>query len=414
MSADRSVSERAAVQPDSPSDQHVGSSDQQVGSLQPDGVPFLDLRVPAEEGSRLLAAIDRVFRHGRLVDGPEVREFESQVAERTRRQFAIGVGSGSDALYLALRALDLVAGDEVITTAMSWIATANAIALTGARPVFADVGDDFQLDPDSVARLVTPRTRAILVVHYHGHMADLGRLGDIAERHGLPLIEDAAQAFGAIDAVGRVAGESGLISCFSMNPMKGLAACGEAGLVLTNDAEIASRVDSLRYNGVLASNNNSGRAGPREVCLEPSINARLDTVQAAILLERLKTIDASISHRREAAALYDGELRDVDEVLSLPSESDGAQPVYYTYTVRVTRRDGLRAHLAACGIETKIRHPHLMPEQPAYREHAKGEWGHARKLLETCVSLPIHDKISPDAVRAVTSTIDQFFREDPS
>lgn len=359
-------------------------------------VPFLDLRVlDAEERAELATAVEEVLSHGRIVLGPEVARLEGEVAERCGRRYAVGVNSGTDALYLGLRSLGIGPGDEVITTALSWVATANAIALTGATPVFADIGEDLNIDPESIEPLMTARTKAILPVHYTGKICDMRSIVEIAERHGLLVIEDASQAFDAVYR-GRKAGSFGDIGCFSMNPMKVFAACGEAGLVVTDREEIYDRLTVLRYAGVV----------DRELCVTPSLNGRLDTLQAAILLKRLPRVERVIERRRRIAARYTMQLGGVVET---PSESEGQRDVYYTYTIKAQRRDELKEFLEAEGVETKIQHRYLMPEQPAYRGAPRGELANARRLVKQIVCLPAHEKMTYDQVDYVVERIHEFY-----
>jgi dTDP-4-amino-4,6-dideoxygalactose transaminase len=361
-------------------------------------VPFLDLRIADDaERRELLQAVERVFRHGRIVLGPEVIELESQVAAQCGRKYGIGVSSGTDALFSALRALDIGPGDEVITTSLSWIATANAIAMTGATPVFADIRDDLNIDPESVRRLVGPRTKAILPVHYTGKMCDMPALMNIALQHKLRVIEDASQAFDA-EVHGRKAGNFGIVSCFSMNPMKVFAACGEAGMVVTDREDLRDRLIRLRYNGTIN----------REECVEPSLNGRIDTLQAAILLERLPGVAQIIERRRQIARWYDELLAGYVET---PRESPGCRDMYYTYTIRSPRRDALRAHLEALGIETKIHHPILMPHQPAYRNAVRGEFRRAEQLVRQVLCIPMHEKLSGADVYYVADGIRSFSKK---
>lgn len=311
------------------------------------------------------------------------------------RRYAVGVNSGSDALYLGLRSLGIGPGDEVITTALSWIATANAIALTGATPVFADIGDDLNIDPSSVFRLLTPRTKAIVPVHYTGKVCHMSALMALATDHRLLLIEDASQAFGASFRQRR-AGSFGDVACFSMNPMKVFAACGEAGLVVTDREDVQERLVALRYSGTV----------DREKCIEASLNSRLDTLQAAILLKRLAHVEAIIHTRREIASWYDQALADV--VLT-PKEAPGEYDIYYTYTIRAGRRDELKLFLEASGVETKIQHPYLMPEQPAYRASARGDFPNARRLAQQVLCIPANEKISRKDVDYVAACIRKFY-----
>jgi dTDP-4-amino-4,6-dideoxygalactose transaminase len=364
-------------------------------------VPFLDLRITDETARQdLLAAVDAVFRHGRLIQGPEVQELESQVATRCGRRYGVGVNSGTDALFLGLKSLGIGPGDEVITTALSWIATTNAIALTGATPVFADVRDDLNIDPASVQELITPCTKAIMPVHYTGKVCQMSALMQIAEAHGLCVVEDASQAFDACYH-GRKAGSFGVIGCFSMNPMKVFAACGEAGMVVTDRADIYDRLLALRYNGTVN----------REMCIEVSLNGRLDTVQAAILLRRLADVDAIIRKRREIASWYNEQL---SGIVHIPTEAEGEWDIYYTYQIRTPQRDALKAFLEANGVETKIQHPYLMPEQPVYLDRVRGRFPNAQRLVQQILCIPANEKLTRADVDYVAGCIRAFYGQSPS
>jgi dTDP-4-amino-4,6-dideoxygalactose transaminase len=358
-------------------------------------VPFLDLRIAdADERQALLSAVERVFRHGRIVLGPEVGELEEAVAKHCGRRYGVGVSSGTDALFFALKALDLGPGDEVITTSLSWIATANAIAMTGATPVFADIRDDLNIDPESVEQLIGPRTKAILPVHYTGKTCEMAALTAIAEKHGLHLVEDASQAFSA-EYRRRKAGSFGALAAFSLNPMKVFAACGEAGMVVTDREDLRDRLVRLRYNGTIN----------REECIEPSLNGRIDTLQAAVLLERLPRVRRIVESRRQIASWYDEMLAGV---VAVPLEAPDCRDIYYTYTIRGSRRDELRAHLEANGIETKIQHAILMPLQPAYRARSRGHFPRAQQLVRQILCIPAHEKLSRSEVAYVANCVRSF------
>lgn len=359
-------------------------------------VPFLDLRIEdPEERRELNAAVDAVFAHGRLVMGPEVEQLERTVAEFCGRRYAVGVNSGTDALWLTMKTLGLGPGDEVITTALSWIATTNAIALTGATPVFADVGDDLNIDPASVRRLITRRTKAILPVHYTGRLCDMTALSAIAKERGLALVEDSAQAYGA-ERDGKRAGAFGDLACFSMNPMKVFAACGEAGMVVTDDEAQFEKLVALRYNGCVN----------RETCIEPSANGRIDTLQAAILLVRHRRLSALLARRAANAAYYDEAL---DGVVETPPAEAGRH-AYYTYTIQADRRDELKAFLETKGVETKIQHQLLMPEQPAYRNKARAETKNAKRVKQRILCIPAHEKLTAEDLDHVAEAIREFFK----
>jgi dTDP-4-amino-4,6-dideoxygalactose transaminase len=359
-------------------------------------VSFLDLRVEGEERQELLDAIEAVFQHGRLVLGPEVEELENKIAQDCGRKFAVGVNSGTDALLLGLKALGIGPGDEVITTSLSWIATTNAIALTGATPVFADIRDDLNIDPHSVEKLISSRTKAVLPVHYTGKMCDMEALNKIAERRKILIVEDAAQAYGATYR-NRKVGSFGVIGCFSMNPMKVFAACGEAGMVVTDNADIRERLISLRYNGTVN----------REVCVTPSLNGRLDTIQAAVLLKRLLRVPNIIGRRRKIATRYDHLL---NGIVATPIIDQISEHVYYTYMIQADRRDELKAFLEAKEIETKIQHPYLMPQQPAYAKNVLGEFENAKRLLPRILCIPAHEKLTDEQVEFVAEAIVGFYR----
>lgn len=358
-------------------------------------VPFLDLRViDLEEKHRLLKAVETVFDHGHMVMGPEIELFEQKVASFCERIYVVSVGSGTDGLYLGLRALNIGVGDEVITTSLSWIATANAIALTGAMPVFADIREDLNINPLSVSRLITTHTKAILTVNYTGKVSDIDALEKIATQNNLFLIEDGSQSFGA-KYKGRTSGSFGVLSAISHNPMKVFAAIGEAGSVLINDNGLYERLVELRYNGTVN----------KETCMEPSLNGRMDTLQAAILLKRLEHFPELISKRRENARFYNEELQNY---VALPIEHDYEQDVYYTFTIRSSRRDELKQHLGKLGVETKIQHPLLMPEQPAYRNNVRGEFLNAQRIVKQVLCIPIHEKLNEAQLDYVVKSIKSF------
>lgn len=359
-------------------------------------VPFLDLRVTdSDERSELLEAVAGVFDHGRMIMGPEMGELERRIAERTGRRYAVAAGSGTDALFMALSAAEIGPGDEVITTSLSWIATANAVAVAGAKPVFADINDDLNIDPESVRSLITDRTKAILPVHYTGKMCRMDELTAIAQENGLLLIEDAAQAFDAKYG-GRIAGSFGDLACFSMNAMKVFAACGEAGIIVTDREDLRDRLEALRYNGTVN----------REECIEPSLNCRMDTLQAAILLKRLERVDGLIRRRRENARFYNERL---SGFVDCPVEDEGCYDVYYTYTIRAQKRDQLKEYLEAKGIETKIQHPILMPQQPAYRGKTAARFENARKLVERILCIPSSEKLSREGLEYTADHIRKFY-----
>jgi dTDP-4-amino-4,6-dideoxygalactose transaminase len=359
-------------------------------------IPFCDLRVTDPEMlQRLLARVSTVLSHGRLLLGPEVEQLEAAVATYCEKRFCVGVGSGTDAIYVGLKALGIGPGDEVIVPALSWIATANGVRMTGATPVFADIKEDLNIDPDSVLSLISPRTRAVMPVHYTGLLCEIEKLRELCKPRGITLVEDASQSFGATRHGAR-AGSFGDMACISMNPMKVFAACGEAGVVLTDDPTIVDKLKALRYNGMIN----------RELCNEPGLNCRIDTLQAAILLERLPLVDGIIERRREIAALYRSLIK---APVVHPLEPKGDRHAFYVYTVSAPRRKELSDHLERYNIEAKVRDPILMPDQPAYRVGVQGTFPRAQRLVGELISLPCFEGLSDLQVRRVCEVVNDFY-----
>jgi dTDP-4-amino-4,6-dideoxygalactose transaminase len=357
-------------------------------------VRFLNLSVTdPDERKAFHQALDNILDHGLLVLGPEVERFEESISRYTSSPYAIGVGSGSDAIFLALKALGINVGDEVITSCMSFVATANAISLTGAKPVFADLGEDLNIDPDSIRSLITPKTKAIIPVHYGGLMADMAEIQKIADEFKLQVVEDASQAFGAT-AGGRYAGTLGDIGAISLNPMKILAGMGEAGIVLTANETLRLKLETLRYNGL----------EDRKLCRWPSTNARLDTLQAAFLQYRLEQVNDLIQKRREIASYY---RQSFGHLVSCPKDIEERKHVYYTFNILTEHRDALLAHLTQNDIESKVYHP-IISHEPAYKQ-AECRTTNANKLFAKKLAIPCHEKLSDNEVQFVVDTILQFF-----
>jgi dTDP-4-amino-4,6-dideoxygalactose transaminase len=367
-------------------------------------VPFLDLRITDKKVKKsLLKAIDRVFTHGRIILGPEVEKFEKKVADYCGRKYAVGVNSGTDALILGLKSLGIGQGDEVITTSLSWVATANSIALIGAQPVFADILDDLNIDPVSVEKMITDKTKAIMPVHYTGRVCNMDDLGKISRKYKIPIIEDASQSFGALrrcsgQAGWQKAGSWGKVVCFSMNPMKILGGVGEAGVILTDEYEIYDKLIDLRYNGTVH----------KEECRFVSLNGKIDTIQAAVLLERFRFFEDFIERRRKNASFYFAQIKNVKEI-KLPYEKSIERNIYYTFTLRAENRDKLKEYLEKCGIETKIQHPILMADQPVYRNYPRDNIKNAKKILTEILCIPIHEKLRKKELVYIANSIKKFY-----
>ncbi len=364
------------------------------------GVPYVDIaRQHAPLKAELLEAVGRVIDHGTFVLGPEVEQFERELARLTGTSHAVGLNSGTDALVLALRALGIGPGDEVITAPNSFVASASAIALTGAMPVFADVGDDYLLDPDAVEAAVTPRTRAILPVHLTGRPCDMVRLSAIADRHGLAIVEDCAQAILA-EFAGRPVGSWGVCGCFSLHPLKTLNAIGDGGVLTTGDAGLADQIRVLRNIGLRS----------REDCVVWSGNSRLDTVQAAVLLVKLRYLKAWTERRRANAAYYRSALRDVAGI-RVPEDRPEEYAVYHTLVVQAERRDALREFLATRGIGTAVHYPTPIHEMKAAAGlgHARGAFPRTEAQAARIVSLPVFPELTESEIDAVVTAIREFY-----
>jgi len=356
----------------------------------------MDLSIKSKKRKeQLLHAVDQVLTHGRIILGPEVAEFEKSVATHCNARYAVGIGSGTDALYLALRSLDIGPGDEVITTPLSWIATINAIVLCGATPVFVDIGENMNINACLIEDAITERTKAILPVHYTGRMCDMGKITHIASAKDIYIVEDAAQAFGA-NIHGVMAGSYGDVSAFSMNPMKGLNAYGEAGAAVTSNETLANKLRSLSYAGTIN----------KEDCHYPSLNGRLDTIQAAMLLVNMEYMEEKIARKREISCYYTNLLKDV---IKCPEEDDTVQ-VYYNYVIRTDQRNDLKIYLDSREIETKVHYPILMPFHTAYREqYADSDLPVAKRMVGEILSIPNHEGMSDGEVEYVADSINEFY-----
>jgi dTDP-4-amino-4,6-dideoxygalactose transaminase len=343
-------------------------------------------------------AIQRILDNTSFILGDEVRTFEAAWAKHVGAAGAVGVSSGTAALELSLRALDIGPGDEVITTAHTFIATAEAITNVGARPVFADIDPvTYNLDPSHAEDLITDRTRAIMPVHLYGQPADLDALMEIAERRGLWVIEDAAQAHGA-EFGGRRCGSIGHLACFSFYPGKNLGAYGDAGAVTGNDPAVLDRIRRMRDHG---------RTTKYEH-VEVGYAERIDALQAAILGAKLPHLEAWTEARRRHADRYDELLSGADVVI--PAVRDGVRHVYHLYVVRSERRDALLEHLKAAEVMAGIHYPIPLHRQPAYVALGYGDVSlpHTERAAAEVLSLPIYPELPDEALRFVADTVRAF------
>lgn len=370
-------------------------------SIQTDApaVPFVDLaaqHAPLREA--LLAAVGRVIDHGQYILGPEVVELEQRWAAMCHVRHAVGVSNGTDALFLVLKALGVGTGDEVITAPNSFLASASCIVMAGATPRFCDVGDDFNLDADLLPLCVTPRTKGIIAVHLAGRPAEMDRMVSIADAHGLWVIEDAAQAFGA-RFQGQPVGGLARAACFSLHPLKTGGACGDGGMITTDEDLLAQRLRLLRNHGLHAR---------QEDCAVWGYNMRLDTIQAAIMLVKLDHHGEWVRRRRaNAARLRHG----LSGVLRVPDDRPGDVCVYQNFLAEAERRDELVEFLRGRGIGCAVHYPkpiHRLrpmlgasPPQPPLPV--------AESQAERIISLPVHPQLNSDDIERVCEEVQSFY-----
>jgi len=363
-------------------------------------VPFVDL---GRQFRKLEAELIRIFqdigRSGQYIMGEHLESFEQKAANYVGATHAIGVGNGTDALVLILKALGIGQGDEVITAANSFIATAGAIAAVGAKPVLVDVADDLNIDPARIVDAVSDRTKAIIPVHLTGRPAQMEKIQEIARRNQVFVLEDAAQAMGARLRSQRV-GTFGLAAGFSLHPLKNLGVYGDGGLITTSDDELAARLRSLRNHGLRN----------RNECEMWGLNSRLDELQAAFAEIKLSYLDEWNKRCREIAKFYREEL---DGIVQVPNERPGEECVYHNFVIRAEEkhRDALIAHLARNGVGAAVHYPIPIHLQVAARPlgPAPGDNPNAERLAKTMISLPIYPELSDGEVECVARKVKEYF-----
>ncbi|MGY3391329.1 dTDP-4-amino-4,6-dideoxygalactose transaminase [Bradyrhizobium sp. USDA 3311] len=357
-------------------------------------IPFVDLKAQYETiRDEVAEAIRGVLNSTQFIGGEALASFEKDFAAYCQVRHARGVANGTDAIHLALRALGIGHGDEVITTAHTFIATAAAIAATGARPVFVDIDPEtYTIDPTMIERAVTDRTKAIIAVHLFGQPADMGPIKDIARRRGLYVVEDAAQAHGA-EYRGVRTGALGDVACFSFYPAKNLGGYGDGGAITTNSAAIAERIERLRDHGRTTHYSHA----------EIGFNSRLDALQAAILQIKLRRLDEWNANRRRAAEWYAGEL--AQSGIETPFVRKGSTHVYHLYVITTNERDAMRIKLDEAGVATGIHYPLPLHLQPALAHlgYRQGDLPCCEAMAARSLSLPMFPELTRDAVRHVAA-----------
>jgi len=365
-------------------------------------VPYTALASLASEvKSELMAAFEDVLDSGRYILGPEVSHFEREFADYVQVKYAVGVASGTCSLHLVLGGIGLEEGDEVITAPNSFVASASTVALVGARPVFVDIGADLNLDPNLIEAAVTPKTKAIVPVHLTGRPARMEEILDVAERHNLFVLEDAAQAISS-RLHGRPVGSWGNAACFSLHPLKNLHAFGDGGMLTTNDPSIKDRMLKARNHGL----------GERDQCEFWSFNCRLDEVQAAVLRVQLKHLDRWTEDRRRLAFRYNELL---SPYVDVPVEGPGEYCSYQTYMVQAERRDELQRFLNENGVQALVHYPTPLHLQPAAKSlgYTVEDFPVTMVAASRILSLPLYPSLSHSQQDQVVELIRDFYLRNP-
>lgn len=346
--------------------------------------------------------VKQVVVDGDFTLGKAVDEFEATFAALNDGDYGIGVGSGTDALFLSLKALGVGPGDEVITTPFTFYATIGAIVTAGAKPVFVDVGNDFNINAELIEKAISAKTKAIMPVHWAGVPCDMERINEIAARHSIAVVADACHA---IDARihGKGMAQFSTLTCFSMHPLKNLNVWGDGGVIVTNDKQLADKLYLMRNHGLQG----------RDECQMFAYNSRLDTIQAVVANYLLRKRLGNISHTRIANANYlDKALRGISQI-TMPTRDETKKAVFHLYMGLFENRDGLQAFLQSQGIDAKVHYPVPMHLQPAAKEfgHQKGDFPHAENVAANCLSLPVHEFITTEQLDFMIAAIKDFYEE---
>ncbi len=379
-----------------------GTAKKSGGKTRSMRVPYLDLPSQFRPIRRpLLKAVETVLARGNFIQGEPVAEFERRFADLCGVRHAIGVANGTDALVLSFKALGIGPGDEVITAPNSFIASASSVVLAGARPVFADVRPDMNIDPAEIEKRITRRTKAILPVHLTGKCADMNPILDLARRRGIPVVEDAAQSVGSMYQK-RPAGSFGVVGCFSMHPLKNLSAAGDAGVIVTSDSGLAEKLRLLRNHGLRT----------RDEAAQWGYNSRLDTIQAAVLNCKLTHLPKILARRRHIAHRY---IRALAHHVDCPVETPADFHTYHLFIIQCDRRKDLQAFLAERGIDTRIHYPIPLHLQPcaASLGYRQGDFPVCERMIGRILSLPVHQALTDAQVDHVSRSIIDFYLRQP-
>lgn len=345
---------------------------------------------------KIFKRLEKVINVGDYTLGNEVDKFEKNICKRMGSKYAIGVGNGTDALLLTLKALNIGSGDEVITTPFTFIATVGSIVTAGAKPVFVDVKKDYNIDETKIEKKITKKTKAIIVVYFTGYYKKIKELKAFCKKKGIIIVEDCAQSFGSLNQK-EPNGKFGDLSCFSMNPMKVFGGFGDAGAVCVNSLKIANKIKSLRYAGTIK----------KEIVIDSDLNHKIDSLQALILLKQLKFLKNKIRKRIQNARFYENEL--TSKVIKPKFFSD-FRHVYYTYSILVEKREELINYLNKYGIETKVQHPYIISDHPDLKNKFNKNLKKSKYIADRILSIPVHEKLKKNQLRYIVKKINLFYK----
>lgn len=343
---------------------------------------------------------ENFLKEGQFILGSEVENFEKKISQYIKKKFTVGVSSGTNAIYLALRALDIKKNDHILVPCLSWLSTFTATERAGAIPVGVDINDDLSISIESLKKRFTKKTKALLLVHFSGLIDQMDGIINFCKEKKIKLIEDGAQAFGTIYN-NRPTGSFGDLACFSMNPMKVFSGIGDAGTVSTNDKFLFNKIKALRYAGTIN----------KEYAIYSELNHKIDTLDALILIKKLKTLKILIGGRIKRAKLYDKLLNNPN--IKKPKIYTNFQHNYYSYTITVNKRDKLKKFLERNNVETKIYHPYLICDHPGLKNsfNERKKFPNASRILKKILSLPIHQKITKKNILKINQLIEKFYNE---
>jgi len=364
-------------------------------------VPYSYLSTQFKDRDRFFKAIGKVVDRGDFTLGSALTTLEDKISTLCQTKHAIGVNSGTDALFLILKALGIGAGDEVITSPTSFIATTGAIVQAGARPVYADVASDYNLDPARIEEKITEKTKAVMPVYWTGNPPDFDEILKVTEKHNLHLVEDSAQAIGA-SYKGKPSGSIGVGGAFSFHPLKNINGWGDAGIITTNSDELNEKIRLLRNHGLKN----------RDEVTVYGYNSRLDTIQAAILNELIDDIEKNTGRRRILAERYDKQLTDLKDLVVLPPKREGVKQVYHLYIIQAKNRDGLQQHLEKNGVEAKVHYPIPLHMQPAAAQfgYKKGDFPVSEQQSDSILTLPLNQHLKEEHVDYTCEQIKKFYQ----